>query len=630
MFPRLSSRRRHVTCRTHSVLPNLEHLEQRWVPSFAPAVSYAAGDVPSAVAVGDFNGDGKQDLAVANETTTHFNGSGTVSILLGKGDGTFAPAANHVAGTDPRSVAVGDFNGDGKLDLAVANFFSESVSILVGKGDGTFATPVNYSVGGEPTSVAVGDFNGDGKQDLAVVNSKVFSAVDDVPVSGSSNVSVLVGKGDGTFAPAVNYAAGEDPNSVAVGDFNGDGKRDLAVANFVSGNVSILVGQGDGTFATPVNYPVGSEPTSVAVGDFNGDGKQDLAVATSGNVSVLVGKGDGTFAPAANYAAGGTSVAVGDFNGDGKQDLATSGVSVLLGVASPSATVATCDPGTATWYLRNSTSAGFPDIAPFPYGLPGWLPVVGDWDGDGTATVGVFDPSTATWYLRNSNSAGAPDIAPFQYGGPGWIPVVGDWSHTGHTGIGVFDPATGTWYLRNEDSAGTPDAGTFRYGGAGWLPVVGDWDGNGTATVGVVDPASETWYLRNENSAGAPDAATPFQYGLPGWTPIAGDWDGDGRAGIGVYYGTAFYLRNAADAGLPDIAPFPYGLYGWTPVAGAWTAPAATTQAAAASRGVSDHLAADLLATGVRRTPALDQVFASFRKGKEAATDSSGVNDTVG
>jgi hypothetical protein len=296
----------------------------------------------------------------------------------------------------------------------------------------------------------------------------------------------------------------------------------------------------------------------------------------------------------------------------------------------PAATVATCDPGTATWYLRNSNNVGFPDIAPFRYGLPGWVAVTGDWDRDGTATIGVVDPGTMTWYLRNSNSAGAPDYTPFQYGLPGWLPVVGDWSGTGHAGIGVFDPTTGTWYLRNEVSAGTPDTGIFRYGGAGWMPVVGDWDGDGTTTVGVVDPASETWYLRNENSAGLADVAAPFQYGLPGWTPLAGDWDGDGRLGIGVYYGTAFYLRNAANAGWPDVTPFPYGLDGWTPLAGAWTAPAATTTAPVVSTGVSSSLAADLLATGVRRTPALDQVFASFKKAKDSTSDTSGVNDNVG
>jgi glucose/arabinose dehydrogenase len=179
------------------------------------------------------------------------------------------------------------------------------------------------------------------------------------------------------------------------------------------------------------------------------------------------------------------------------------------------------DPSTAIWYLRNSNSAGAPDIAPFAYGLPNWKPVVGDWDGNGTATVGVVDPGTGTWYLRNGNSAGAPDIAPFQYGRPGWVPVVGDWTGSGHAGIGMFDPSTGTWYLRNEDGPGPADAGVFAYGAPGWLPVVGDWTGSGKTTVGVVDPATMIWYLRSDAGAGAPDV-TPFAYGLGSWAPLAG------------------------------------------------------------------------------------------------------------
>jgi hypothetical protein len=181
-------------------------------------------------------------------------------------------------GTNPASVAVGDFNGDGKLDLAVANSASNNVSVLLGNGDGTFQAAVNYAVGTNPASVAVGDLNGDGKLDLAVANI------------GSNNVSVLLGNGDGTFKAAVNYAVGSSPYSVAVGDFNGDGKLDLAVANPGSNNVSVLLGNGDGTFQTAVNYAVGSYPYSVAVGDFDGDGRMDLAVANHGsnNVSILL------------------------------------------------------------------------------------------------------------------------------------------------------------------------------------------------------------------------------------------------------------------------------------------------------------------------------------------------------
>jgi V8-like Glu-specific endopeptidase len=240
----------------------------------------------------------------------------------------------------------------------------------------------------------------------------------------------------------------------------------------------------------------------------------------------------------------------------------------------PVSTIGEFDPSTATWYLKNSNAPGAPDIAPFRYGAPGWIPVVGDWDGNGTVTIGVVDPATETWYLRNSNGPGAPDIAPFRYGAPGWTPLVGDWSGAGSTGIGVFDPSTATFALRNEPSPGAPDAGQFRYGAPGWIPVVGDWDGNGTTTVGVVDPTTETWYLRNSNTAGAPDIA-PFRFGAAGWIPVVGDWDGDGKTTIGAVDPATetWYLRNSASAGGPDIAPFAFGAPEWDPLAGQWFAP---------------------------------------------------------
>ena len=241
----------------------------------AAPTSFAVGDNsdPVSVAVGDFNGDGKQDLAVANYS------SDNVSILLGDGTGHFSGATNFAVGDSPYSVAVGDFNGDGKQDLAIANTFSANVSILLGDGAGNFSGPTNFGAGISPFSVAVGDFNGDGNQDLAVANS------------GSDNVSILLGDGAGNFSAPTNFAVGDVPRSVTVGDFNGDGKQDLAVANLFSGNVSILLGDGAGNFSAPTNFGTGNQPFSVAVGDFNGDGKQDLAVANAvsmGTVSILL------------------------------------------------------------------------------------------------------------------------------------------------------------------------------------------------------------------------------------------------------------------------------------------------------------------------------------------------------
>jgi hypothetical protein len=213
-----------------------------------------------------------------NETVKVNLTSGGDYILGANSSASFNPATNFTVGSNPNSVTVGDFNGDGKSDLAVANFYSNNVSVLLGTGTGSFGAATNFTVGTRPISVTVGDFNGDGKSDLAVANYN------------SSNVSVLLGTGTGSFGAATNFTVGTGPFSVTVGDFNGDGKSDLAVTNYNNNNVSVLLGTGTGSFGTATNFTVGTDPFSVTVGDFNGDGKSDLAVANanSNNVSVLL------------------------------------------------------------------------------------------------------------------------------------------------------------------------------------------------------------------------------------------------------------------------------------------------------------------------------------------------------
>jgi hypothetical protein len=294
---------------------------------FGARTEYGAGYYPWQVAIGDFNGDTKPDLAVAPISDNK------LPILLGNGDGTFTGPTFY--GTSPilTSVAVGYFNADANLDVAVATAYESTVSVLLGNGDGTFGTATEFPVGLEPQSVAVGDFNGDHKADLAVADG------------GSNSVSILLGNGDGTFGAASEIAIGEFPDSVAVGDFNGDTKLDLAVGNGNSftGEVSILLGNGDGTFTGPVGVSAGGLINQVAVGDLNGDGKPDLAVAlrSGSGVAVLLGRGDGGFGGAQSFAAGKvpTSVAIDDLNGDGRPDLAVAdglgGVSILSNQAEP-------------------------------------------------------------------------------------------------------------------------------------------------------------------------------------------------------------------------------------------------------------------------------------------------------
>jgi Ca2+-binding RTX toxin-like protein len=270
--------------------------------SFSSATNFQVGNNPSSVAVGDFNGDTRPDLAVANEGD--FQHPGNVSVLLGEGAGNFSSATNFPAGggpAGPASVAVGDFNGptDSHLDLAVANIGPDTVSVLLGTGGGSFSGPTDFPTGqgSAPTSVAVGEFNADNHPDLAVANLE------------ADNVSVLLGSGGGSFSGPNDFPTGDSrtsglqPASVAVGEFNGDSDPDLAVANNGSDDVSVLLGKGGGSFRTPPTIlPVGADgPASVAVGDFDGDSSPDrtldLAVANldnpvraDGSVSVLLNR----------------------------------------------------------------------------------------------------------------------------------------------------------------------------------------------------------------------------------------------------------------------------------------------------------------------------------------------------
>ena len=302
--------------------------------------------------VGDFNGDGIPDLAVATYT------GNALDILIGNGDGTFRAAVPYALTSAASSVVVGDFNGDGKLDLAVANWQTNDISIFIGVGNGTFLPQVKYAVGIEPTSISVGDFNRDGIMDLAVTNQV------------GNTVSILIGQGDGTFKPQVTYATGPSPYSVTCGDFNEDGKIALAVANYGGSTISVLLGNGDGTFLTQVPYTVGTAPSAVTTGDFNNDGHLDLAVANSGSntASILIGHGDGTFSAAVSYPTGTIpmSVSAGDFNNDGALDLITGNsgsdtVSLLLGT------------GSGTFGAQSTVAGGYSY-----HGL-----AVGDFNGDG-------------------------------------------------------------------------------------------------------------------------------------------------------------------------------------------------------------------------------------------------------
>jgi hypothetical protein len=296
--------------------------------TFQPHVDYATAPIPQWVALGDVNGDGKLDAVVPGNPDS--NDMGTISVLLGNGDGTFQGHVEYSAGLLPDFVILGDVNGDGHLDAAVINGSFDTngtISILLGNGDGSFQAPVAYRVGVDPVQAAFGDFNRDGHLDLVLNSYDEF---------GSENGTVvLLGNGDGTFQPKVDYAITTGSNTVAIGDVNGDGLLDVVAGDSSASMISVLLGKGDGTFQSATNYPTAATPVAVTLADFNGDGKLDLAAVNwfTFNISVLYGNGDGSFQPHLDYSARTypLGLAFADFNGDGALDLVTANSGAAFG-----------------------------------------------------------------------------------------------------------------------------------------------------------------------------------------------------------------------------------------------------------------------------------------------------------
>lgn len=325
--------------------------------TFGPRRDLARGSQPTALAIGDLDGDGEMDLVATTE-------SGSAAVLLGRGDGSFLLGEDLPAGFGPRAVAVGDWNsngipdlmtagsgpitvhlaepdgsysqsdlgflglvsalatgdfdGDGLLDVLVVRRSANSVMVLFGDGAGGFDAGPMIGVGELPTSVCVGDFNADGIPDLAVTNT------------GSGSVSVLLGQGNGTFGPVQTYDAGSQPRSVRCADLNGNGLLDLVFVNHNSpagsdATATVLLGAGDGGFHDAIVSPAPAGAFDLSVGDLDGDGVPDLAVATLSGLSVMFGQGDGSFGGRQDRSLGSTlperAVAIADFDGDGVPDL---------------------------------------------------------------------------------------------------------------------------------------------------------------------------------------------------------------------------------------------------------------------------------------------------------------------
>jgi len=504
--------------------------------TFQPAVTYPISDKQTTyLAIGDVDGDGKLDLVVG--------GTNGLDLLLGNGDGTFR-AAVKIDGSFTNDVVLTDVNGDGKLDLLVAGF--ETVKVLIGNGNGSFGSAVSYASGGwDAASLAVGDVNGDGKPDVVVGNACVSSNnCPSAPVIG-----VLLANGDGTFRSALiqsappSFVTGTPHNALA--DFNGDGKLDLATAG------SVLLGNGDGTFQFAGPYPFGFGG-QVAVADVNADGKLDLVV-TGSEVEVLLGLGDGTFQVPVGYGGGSSSVAVGDVNGDGKLDVVATNYCAYGSCGS-----ATSPNGSVGVLLGNGDGSFQSSVT--HHELSASYLVAGDLNGDGKTDLiaSILGCECIGVELGNGDGTFQP---PVMYGSGANVPyeervAIGDVNGDGKPDllVGIVGSNSVNVLLGNGD--GTFRAGTsFASGGVSPTSLVlGDVNGDGKLDLMVTNTLLSSTGTKGGVSVflgnGDGTFRTPVSYdsGADSANAVAvADLNGDGKPDLVV-------ANYCAVSGCSDIA----------------------------------------------------------------------------
>lgn len=536
--------------------------------------AYGVGNTPRSVVIGDLDGDGTLDLVVANSESPY------VSVLLGAGNGTFGARSDYATGGPAYSAALGDLNADGALDLVVATYSTGKVAVLLGNGDGTFGARTDYSAGSYPCAVAIGDLSGDAKPDLAVVNEL------------SNTASVLLGNGDGTFAAKNDYATFTKPRSVAIADLNADGKQDLAVATYY-GRVSVLLGNGDGTLGAKSDVPTTDGAGSVAVGDLNADGVPDLALGCDGGIAVLLGAGNGTLGASSHYPGGGNySVAIGDLNGDGKPDLAgtksssnvgvlvgngdgTFGTTLTFGTGNYPVSIAvgdqdgngTSDLAVANWesntvsLLRGNGNGTFAAKTDYATGVSPNAVETKDLNGDGRLDLVVLNAGSNTVSVRLGTGGGAFGTrSDYGTGNAPYSMAIGDLNGDGKPDIVTANMGTYPDYydesvsVRLGTGTGTFGAKTDLYAGPRPISVaIGDLTGDGKPDLVAVN--QEAWTLSvlpgNGNGTFAARLYTPTT-AMPGFVSV-GDVNGDLKRELVVGYAGGYSLGDTYYPGAIEV-----------------------------------------------------------------------------